>query len=391
MVRKFLLVSVLCTSLSVAVFAQKGGSTGAGGGTGSGSTAGSTPGAGPAGAPGTSIPGGTPTTAGTIGGLAGQASSGPVNPPSANSGIPTIPETMGGPAGNTGSNQGNPANQSTFPAGVNNNSGFIGGTTAGGVLATPSATFASPEPTAGISDSGHAGITDSTPVNTGVVSTTEDSTLVFTNAPALNPRPVNPANLSSGRLISDFSPSVYVGEGNLGASAAPSASLADIAARYKAQTPQNARTITNSDVDRMLSSGANSGGGIPMANNMPPSGMPQPAQSGGSTATSTSQANAPAGSATSTTQQSAPATTQGTSATGSLAGTPPASTDSGSANAGSATPDAGTTPQVNQGQSQPSGDQNNNRLPATSTLLPLLGLLGLASSGAGLMYRKFRK
>jgi hypothetical protein len=393
MVRRFLLVSALCTSLSVAVFAQKGGSSGSAG------SAGSTSGAGPAGAPGTAVPGGTPTTAGTIGGLAGQASSGTVNPPSGNTGIPTVPETMGGPAGNTGSNQGNPADQNTFPAGVNN-SGFIGAS-AGGVLATPSATFASPSPTAGISDSGRAGVTDSTPVNTGVTSTTENSTLVYTNAPAINPRAaVNPASLNTGRLINDFGPSVYVGETGITTSAVKAASVADIAARYKAQSPQNAKTITNSDVERMLGNGGNSGGGGPMASNMPPSDMPQAPQNGSPAATSASQANTQAAPSTSAIQQSAPATSQshgaaseantsGSNASGTNAAAN-APANANNANAASSTANAGTTPQVNPNQSQ-SGDQESNRLPATSTFLPLLGLLGIASSGAGLWYRKFRK
>src|SRR5437762_3444274 len=100
MLRRFLLVSILCFSASVAVLAQRGA-----GGT-SGSSGGTTASSGPAGAPGTTAQGGLPSTAGTMGGLSGQAASGPLNSPSGNTGIPTVQQTMGGPAGTTGTNQG---------------------------------------------------------------------------------------------------------------------------------------------------------------------------------------------------------------------------------------------------------------------------------------------
>jgi hypothetical protein len=363
MYRKFLLVFILGTSL--VVFGQKGG------GAGSGSTSGSAAGSGPAGAPGTVTPGGTPTTAGAVGGLAGQASSGTINPPSGNAGIPTVPETMGGPAGNTGTNQGNPANENTFPAGTNN-TGFIGGTTGSGVLATPSATFASPEPTAGISDAGHAGISDSNPVSNGVQSTTENSTVVYTNSPAINPRAAGPAAaVSGGRLINDFSPSVYVGDKSTAASSQQT-SVADVAARYKARSTENARTITNADVERMLS--GHSGGPSDMAN-MPNSDPQQTAQNGSTPDATAGQNNASSGSATQdSSAQNGAANVQG--------------------NAGAQAASSATTPQINpqatQGQAATEGD-SGNRLPATSTFLPLLGLLGITSSGVGLWFRKFRK
>ena len=51
---------------------------------------------------------------------------------------------------------------------------------------------------------------------------------------------------------------------------------------------------------------------------------------------------------------------------------------------------AGTTPRIR--QTQPGETQENGQqLPATSTILPLLGLIGLASGGLGLWFRKSRK
>jgi hypothetical protein len=52
--------------------------------------------------------------------------------------------------------------------------------------------------------------------------------------------------------------------------------------------------------------------------------------------------------------------------------------------------DNATTPQINRNQ-QTNDAQGSRRLPATATFLPLLGLLGLASGGIGLCFRKFRK
>ncbi|MGH9569625.1 MAG: LPXTG cell wall anchor domain-containing protein, partial [Candidatus Angelobacter sp.] len=52
-----------------------------------------------------------------------------------------------------------------------------------------------------------------------------------------------------------------------------------------------------------------------------------------------------------------------------------------------------TTPQMSQPKpgNQGSDQQSNKELPATATLLPLLGILGLASGGIGLVFRKYRK
>ena len=354
MVRRFLLVSILCLCTAVAAFAQNGA-----GGTSGGSTGGTTAGS------GTLAEGGLPSTAGTIGGVSGQAASGPLNSPSGNTGIPTVQQTMGGPAGTTGTNQGDPNNLNTFPPGTN--TGFIG-ISGGGTLSTPTATFAAPAPTAGISDSGRAGISDLNPVNTGVQSTLGNSTLVLTGASPVNPRMINTAALTSGRLINDLGPSVFIG--SVDHTTAP-LSLGEIAAKYKSrQGAQNARTITNADVERLLGSSATAGnsGSAMVASNMPPSGLPAPGQN---SQTPQPTATAPQSSTTSQSQPSGQAANAATTQSNDTAAS------------------SSTTPQVN--QAQPGNTNESNRLPATSTILPLLGLLGIASSGVGLWYRKFRK
>lgn len=379
MFRRFLLVSLLCTSL--AVFAQKGAGGTGGATSGSGGAA-----SGPAGPAGSSVPGGTPTTAGTVGGTAGLASSGAINPPSGNTGVPTMQETVGGPAGNTGTNVGNPENQNVFPTNVNN--GSFGGFGGGGVLATPSATFASPEPTAGISDAGRAGVSTNSPVGAGVQNTSPNSTLVYTNASVINPQAINTAALSGGRLINDLGPSVYIGSVEAGSrglnamnAATPGPSVAEIAARYKAPgATQNARTITNADVERILSEKTNSGTAI-VARNTPPPGITPSSQQGNQPGTASQSSNQT--SATTSAQTGNPQTGN----QGAEQSTP--ATAAPSSNAQPGTSASGTTPEIN--QQQQSGNKGNGQLPATATILPLLGLLGVASGGVGLWYRKFRK
>src|SRR5437660_3528218 len=249
MVRRFLLVSILCGSVSL--FAQKGGGSAGGGGIGSAGSTGGTSGgttatSGPAGTPGTTAPGGIPTTAGTVGGLSGQAASGPINSPSGNTGIPTVQQTMGGPAGTTGTNQGdiNNLNSPTIAPG-----GFItgGGTTGGVLLSTPFVSFPSPVPTAGISDAGRAGIGSNT--STGASGTAGTT---FSNGVVINPAALN----GPGRLINDVGPSEFIGAVNNNSGAAPS--LGEIAAQFKTrQNGQNARTLTNADIEKMIGSNTN--------------------------------------------------------------------------------------------------------------------------------------
>jgi hypothetical protein len=125
-----------------------------------------------------------------------------------------------------------------------------------------------------------------------------------------------------------------------------------VSRQFKASKPVlNARMFTNEDVVARVSTQT----GVTLAKNMPPLGpsvaglMGQP---------------------------------QGGSA---QAGTPPP------APAGQeATSSTATTPQINPNQ-QKNDTQGGSRLPATSTLLPLLGILGAVSGGLGLWFRRFRK
>ncbi len=394
MFRRILLVAALSTS--VAVFGQ-----GKSGGTGGASAGASAPGATAAAPPATSAPG-VPTTQGAVGGVSGQAAAGPITPQSPNqTGFPTVPDTVGGVEGNSGTTQGNPANQNN---GTLTNGGFVGGGVTASPLATPNATFASPQPTAGISDMGRAGISAETPIQTGLQSTVTSSTIVYTNVEPVNPPAVNTNPLTSGRMINDMGPSSFVGSGaSSSSSMMAAASLGEVAAKFKAQKPtQNVRTFTNADVDRMNSSmnlrgrniNANFTPSAPQATApesasavVPPAQAPpnqtaaSPAQSAPSSPfeprLSASARPSPSiraeGAQSSATQSSA--STQGEAGT---------TAQAGSENA--------TTPQVNQPQSgRNSGQESGKSLPATSTLLPLLGILGLASGGIGLFFRKFRR
>ena len=257
-------------------------------------------------------------------------------------------------------------------SGVVIQNGYVTGAAGNGVLATPTVTFASPAPTAGISNAGRAGITANTPVNTGIQSSLESSTVVYTNA-----APVNPAveNLSTPapaptRII-DVGPSYY-SDTLAGASRV---SLGEVAAQFKAaKGAVNARTLTNDDVQKMVSDKT----GVTVAKNMPPLGPGAAPQSGG--AAPGAQTTQSAQSSASTTQQN-----QG----GQQAGTPPPAANQGQAGS-EATAGNATTPQINQNQ-QSNDAQGKSKLPATSTLLPLFGLLGVLSGGLGLWFRKWRR
>ena len=115
--------------------------------------------------------------------------------------------------------------------------------------------------------------------------------------------------------------------------------------------------------------------GVTLAKNMPPLGpsvaglMGQP-QGGSAQAGPTQNASAK------------PQAQKGATA---QAGTPPPAPAGQEATSSNA-----TTPQINQNQ-QSNDAQGGSRLPATSTLLPLLGILGAVSGGIGLWFRKFRK
>ncbi len=385
MFRRILLVAALSTS--VAVFGQ--GNSGGTGGTSS-----------PATAPAATSAPGVPTTQGAVGGLSGQEATGPMTVPSANqAGVPTVPDTVGGVEGNNGTTQGNPANLNN---GTLTNGGFIGASVAGSPLATPNATFASPQPTAGISQMGRAGISTDTPLQTGLQSTVTPSTIVYTNIEPVNPPAANMNPQASGRMINDAGPSYFAGGGSLPASMMAVMSLGEVAAKFKSQKPtQNVRTYTNADVERINSSMNLRGTNI-NANFTPSSAQTAAPQSASATPPTQAPATQPAVSIPQSGPPSPFEPRLSASARPSPAIRAEGAQSSAAQSSASAQSEAGntaqpgsenaTTPQVNQPQSGRNGGQESGRsLPATSTLLPLLGILGLASGGIGFFFRKFRR
>lgn len=257
----------------------------------------------------------------------------------------------------------------------------------GPVLSTPNMTFGTPQSTAGISLSDHAGISNTAPTNPAIPSTSESYALYSnTNAAGMGVQPAMTegaaaAPAETGRMVNDIQPSsfggaAYVSGAPAGAVAGTvagqrnAASLGEIAARYKAARPQNIRTYTNADADRL-----NGSMNVHGANIAPVS----------------ASNTAPATAAPPVTQ---PPTTAGASPVMSNArpspGTP--GTQSGQTSQASAQNEgqSATTPQVKSNATQNNGEEDNTRLPASSTLLPLFGVLGLASGAAGLWLKKYR-
>lgn len=265
------------------------------------------------------------------------------------------------------SGQGQTANPSTTTPPVNEPFG-------GPILVTPSAGFPNPVPTAGISNAGRAGISNAT---NGVENTNAPSspaTIVTTPSASLS-EPINQnepptTDLGSSTFVQGPSDaSVASTRGASDASGVSTISLAEVSSRYKAEKgTRNAKVLSNEDVQAML----NNKSGVTMAKNMPPLGS-------GALEQGTQAQSAGSQSATQSTQstQQPPQ-----NAAGSQGGTPPPA-DNGVSTENS------TTPQINQKQ-QSNDAQGSRRLPATATFLPLLGLLGLASGGIGLWFRKFR-
>jgi hypothetical protein len=387
MSRKAFLVAVL--AVSTGLFGQRSGSPGGTGSTGSGSSGTGTSGSGTTAGSGintSATQAGTPTTQGAVGGLSGQAAAGPITTPSANTaGTPTLPSAMAGPAGTTGSTQANPDNLNN---GGNFNNGVIGGTATGsGVLSTPGGTFASPAPTAGISDAGRAGISADTVNNAGVQSTLDSATVVYTNGAPVNPRGGNIANAAntSGRLINDLGPSYFsntLADGSR-------VSLGEVAAQFKAMRgTANARMLTNEDVQKMVANDT----GVTVAKDMPPLGPGVPMRGGSQSAASQNAGAQPAGATTGAqlnaqAAQGSSANQQSQTSAANQQGTASANTNQSTESEAAA---GATTPQINQNQ-QSNDAQGRSRLPATSTFLPLLGLLGIVSGGLGIWFRKFRR
>lgn len=256
----------------------------------------------------------------------------------------------------------------------------------GPILSTPNMTFGATQSTAGISLSDHAGISNTAPVNPAIPSTSESYPLYSnTNAAAMGLQPAMPEGVpaapATGRMINDIQPSTFGGAAYVSGAPAGAvtgtvagqrntASLGEIAAKYKAARPQNIRTYTNADAQRLNGSMNVHGANVEpvSASNTAPVTAPAPVTSPSSTAAAPVMSNA----------RPSP-------------GTP--ATQSGQASQASAQNEgqSATTPQVSQrNNGQSKGDEDNTRLPTSSTLLPLFGVLGLASGAAGLWLKKHR-
>jgi hypothetical protein len=229
----------------------------------------------------------------------------------------------------------------------------------GPILVTPNATLTSPPPTAGISDAGRAGIS----VNSNAVAINGTSPAATTDMTGNETIAVSPA-LSTGAPAesaptNDLGVSVSVNDGS--ATAVP-IGVAEAASQYKtAKTTVYAHTLDNQDVQQILS-GKES---VITASNISPQGADGQPLSAGIQAGLGQNAPQPVGG--SAQQSTAPVQASGAETSA----------------------DNATTPQINQNQ-QANDAQGTTSLPATATLLPLLGLLGLASAGLGLWFFKFR-
>ena len=273
--------------------------------------------------------------------------------------------------------QGQTANPSTTNPPVN-------GPFGGPILATPSAGFPNPVPTAGISNAGRAGISNATngientnvPSSPATIVTTPSASLseATNEIPASNPEVSQPPanNLSNSSFVGG--PSEEAGPSTIG--------VAEASNRYKAEKgTRNAKVLSNEDVQAMLEHKS----GVTMAKNMPPLGsgaLEQGIQAQGTGSQSAAQSAQSIQPTNTSTNQ------QGQTAASSKGGTPPPAPEGKSADT-SASAENSTTPQINQNQ-QSNDAQGSRRLPATATFLPLLGLLGLVSGGIGFWFRKFR-
>ena len=233
------------------------------------------------------------------------------------------------------------------------------------VLTTPSVAFGTPPATPGISLSDRAGISNTTPTTAVIPSASESYPVYAPNVPTIAGQTMEEGAgetaATTGRLVNDLGPSEYAGASYVGAPASPGtpggamvASLGELAAKYKASRPQNIRTYTNADAERLNAMNLRGVNITPAAVESAQAAQPQ-GQAG---------ATAPAA--------SAPQVSTGVRPSPGV----PAQAEA-------------TTPQITQ---PPSAQQGNtgehNRLPASSTLLPLFGALGLGCAALGLWLRK---
>jgi hypothetical protein len=202
---------------------------------------------------------------------------------------------------------------------------------------------------------GTAGISFNAPTTYSGPGYSYSTPLYSSNAasPYYNATPVVPGSettvAESGRQIIDLGPSYYASASAATVAAAPAPSLAEVAAQYRTSGRRSARTYTNADAWRL--GGSQVVPGIIAANVLP---APPPA--------------AP----------SEPEQTQAPAA-GQTPPSPPAE------------PPRSATEAVPPPPNHAAESGKASSLPATSTLLPLLGTLGLLSGALGLWIARFRR
>ena len=268
----------------------------------------------------------------------------------------------------------------------------------GPALSTPNMTFGATQSTAGISLADHAGISNTAPVNPAIPSTSESYPLYSnTNAAGMGVQPAMSEGVAAapatGRMINDIQPSsfggaAYVSGAPAGAAAGTvpgprnTASLGEIAAKYKAARPQNIRTYTNADAERLNGSMNVHGANVEpvSASNTAPSTPPP-------TLPVTQPPTTPGAAPVMSNGRPSPGTPAATAQSGQ---TSPASPNQSAQASAQKEGQSATTPQVKNNPAQNNGEEDNTRLPASSTLLPLFGVLGLASGAVGLWLKKYR-
>lgn len=224
------------------------------------------------------------------------------------------------------------------------------------VFMAPTASFATPQAAAGATQtgfvSGAAGVSLNTPPYLGVTSTLGPAPLVYESGqPGYAYAPGGAVSAGagveaapSGRLINDMGPSYYATESG---TAPPTVSLGEVAASYRATPPHPVRVYANAAAEQLERTYVVTGAAI--ASNVIPEKTIVPETQPAAPQAQQVQAQLPGG------QETA-------AAIGPPQVAPPAQTE--------------TMP---------------NRLPATWTLLPLLGLLGVVSSGLGLWLLRARR
>lgn len=242
----------------------------------------------------------------------------------------------------------------------------------GPLISTPNVSLPGPQSTAGISDAGRAGISVNSTTEVNAPTAAVGPEAETGNAAPATAEGTTEAVNENAPAENDLQPSVSI---NNSSSAPTGESLAEIASHYKASNgTYNARVLTNDNIRYELATKDV----ITMASNEPLQNN-QPQSAGTQASVAQAQSTVPSSTnAQGDAVASQPTTTPASSATQSQPATAATNADNA------------TTPQINQNQ-QTNDAAGTTRLPATSTLLPLFSLLGLASGGLGLWFRKFKK